>query len=147
MTSPERNPILEFASRTENPNNQEYIRDRLNDLIDLKTNYSDDLPAEEIIANVTHGWEKYKCRTNFFTQISMMVQELKRKNLLASPEALATGEKFLNFCDARHKNAHLHTRGDREFFYTRENIELAERTINCCVEELSAKINNSSVTD
>jgi hypothetical protein len=94
----------------------------------LRYEYIDDIPPEKIIPYKTPGWDRYKCRTNFFNSISLKILLLQQKDLIVSPEAKQECENFLEFCK---------TIEGTSKFYQREDIDRANKVLDVLTKELS----------
>jgi len=94
----------------------------------LRYEYIEDIPQEKIIPHETPSWDKYKCRTNFFNAVSLKILQLQQTNLISSPETKQECENFLKFCK---------TIEGTSKFYQQEDIDRANRMLDCLINELS----------
>ncbi len=99
----------------------------LKSLNKLRYEYIEEFPTEKLLPDHPN-YHLYKCRTNFFNNVSLNILRLQRIGLISSPEATQVCEDFLKFCE---------TIVGTSKFYQQEDIDKANKVLDCLIKELS----------
>jgi len=98
----------------------------LEDFINYRNNYLDDLPAERLMPG-DENYHLYKCRGNFIMGVAGRIDRLIRKGIITKPEVIAKGNEFNNYLQQR----------DFSRFSTQDDINRINEILDYMIKELS----------
>ncbi|MFA5359213.1 MAG: hypothetical protein WC310_05380 [Patescibacteria group bacterium] len=101
---------------------QEY----LNDFVDFRQNYLDDLPPQTIEQD-DPNLSKYKCRGNFFFGVCGRISNLINEGIITHPNTLAKARDFIEY--AKHR--------DWKKMSTQVDIDKVNEILDILIQELS----------
>lgn len=93
----------------------------------LRFDYIEEFPSE-ILQPEMPNYHKYKCRTNFFNNISTTIMVLQSIELINSVETKKECKDFIKFCDSI---------GGTTRRYTQKDIDIANKMLDSLIKELS----------
>ena len=93
----------------------------------LRFEFIEEFPPEILLPDHPN-YHLYKCRTNYFNGVSLKILRLRQMGLINSPKATQECEDFLKFCETIQGTTR---------FYQQEDIDKANKVLDCLIEELS----------
>ncbi len=99
----------------------------LKSLHELRFEFIEEFPPEILLPDYPN-YHLYKCRTNYFNLISLKIIRLQDMGFMMSEEAKQECENFLKFCDTIRETTR---------FYKQEDIDKANKVLDCLIKELS----------
>lgn len=93
----------------------------------LRYDYIEEFPSE-ILSPEMPNYPLYKCRTNFFNNISTTIMVLQSIGLINSVEIKKECKDFSKFCDSIKGTTRR---------YKQEDIDKANKVLDCLIKELS----------
>lgn len=101
-------------------------REYLEDFINYRNNYIDDLPAERLMPG-DENYYLYKCRGNFISGVAGRIHRLIQKGIITKPEAVKKGQEFIDYLRQR----------DFSKFSTQDDINTINEILDYMIKELS----------
>ncbi len=98
-------------------------------LKDFRYNYTEEIP-DEILTPDMENYHLYKCRTNFFNNISVKILLIRELKIKLSQEGEKRCDDFLDYCETIQGT-------DRR--YTQDDIDKANEILDVLIKELSLK--------
>ena len=99
----------------------------LNDFKMFRNDFIEEFP-EEILLPDMPNYHKYKCRTNFFSNISIRILRIRHEGIKLSTEGNKKCDKFMDYCTT------LQGKTDR---YQQKDIDKANEILDVLIDELS----------
>ncbi|OGI68461.1 hypothetical protein A2738_01085 [Candidatus Nomurabacteria bacterium RIFCSPHIGHO2_01_FULL_42_15] len=93
----------------------------------LRFDYIEEIPSKRLRPEMPN-YQRYKCRTVFFSNVLGVIMVLNTHELINNPEVKKQCEEFSRFCD---------TLRGTERFYTEEDVDIANRMLDSLIAELS----------
>jgi len=83
----------------------------LQDFIDFRNDYLDDLPAEKLLLHHPNYY-LYKCRMNFFIGVAGRISRLLEHGIITDEIVTRKGQEFLKYMREDHPNPELSKKED-----------------------------------